>query len=151
MPFGDLSYVNMDYIFVSAMLHTLVSKKLITYDIACQWSIHLLERIAAFPPHLQIELPEGDIAYGILKLHFGAHRTHRHSQYSLNLLLGTARTDGEGIERRWWEVQPIASATVGMGPGQRQNVLEDQLGYSNWRKFVNMGTCLLLNHTLPTR
>ena len=82
------------------MLHNMVVKKLITYDIACQWRIHLLERIAAFPSHLQIELPEGDIAYGIPKLHYGAHREQDHSQYSLNFRLGAARTDGEGIERR---------------------------------------------------
>ena len=35
-------------------------------------------------------------------------------------------------------MQPIATLTIGMGPGRRQNVLEDQWGYSNWRKYVRM-------------
>ena len=131
-------YVNMDYVFVSAMLHNLVVQKLVIYDIACQWSIHLVERIAAFPSHLQIELPEDDVRYGVPKLHFAAHTTLNHSQYSLNYQEGAARTDGEGIERRWWFVQPVAMATIGMGPGRRQNVMEDQFGYSNWRKYAMM-------------
>ena len=128
----------MDYIFVSAMLHFLVQRKLISYDIACQWSIHLRERIAAFPSHLQIELPEGEIAYGIPKLHYASHRHFGHSRFSLNFIVGAMRTDGEGIERRWWFIQPIAAATMGMGPGRRQNVLEDQWGYSNWRKTTQL-------------
>lgn len=131
----------MDYIFVSSMLSDLVTKKLITYDIACQWSVHLVDRINAFPPHLQIELPEDDIAYGIPKLHFDSHKKIDHSKFSLNYKPGAARTDGEGIERRWWFVQPIAAATVGMGPGRRQSVLEDQWAYSNWRKYVRMREC----------
>ena len=45
-------YANMDYIFVSALLLSLVEKNLVSYDIACQWSVHLLERIKNFPTHL---------------------------------------------------------------------------------------------------
>ena len=123
------------------MLGNLVTKKLITYDIACQWSVHLVDRIKAFPPHLQIELPDDDISYSIPKLHFDSHKKIDHSKFSLNYKPGAARTDGEGIERRWWFVQPIAAATVGMGPGRRQSVLEDQWAYSNWRKYVRMREC----------
>ena len=128
----------MDYIFLSSMLHNLVVKKLVTYDIACQWSINLFKCVSSFPSHLQMALPEDDLAYGIPKLHFASHESRDHSKFSLNHKPGAARTDGEGIERRWWFVQPIAAATLGMGPGRRHSVLEDQWGYSNWRKYVNM-------------
>ena len=33
-----------------------------------------------------------------------------------------------------------------MGPGRRQNVLEDHWGYSNWRKYVGMCESI---HTYP--
>ena len=133
----------MDYIFVSAMLHHLVVNKLITYDIACQWSISLRERIAKFPEHLQVELPPEATVFGIPKLHYHSHKSQGHAPFSLNYRLGAGRLDGEGIERRWWWIQPIANSTKGMGPGQRQGVLEDQWGYANWRKYVLLGACLV--------
>ena len=133
----------MDYIFVSAMLLCLVTRKIITYDIACQWSIHLLERISKFPDHLQINIPPGHLSYAIPKLHWHSHEREGHSQFSLNFKPGVGRTDGEGIERRWWWVQPVANAIKGMGPGYRQGVLEDQWGYANWRKLVDLGTLVV--------
>ncbi|KAI9069581.1 hypothetical protein FKP32DRAFT_1608330 [Trametes sanguinea] len=132
------SYVNMDYIFVSAMREYLIVNKLVSYDIACQWSKHLLERIANFPSHIQLDIPEGSITYVIPKLHFRSHVQQGHSPYSLNYRRGCGQNDGEGIERRWWDIQPIASSTKVMGPGQRQGVLEDHWGYSNWRKLVDL-------------
>ncbi|KAI9061263.1 hypothetical protein FKP32DRAFT_1576322 [Trametes sanguinea] len=139
---GDLQkgerYVNMDYIFVQAMQEYLTVNKLVSYDIACQWSKSILERISRFPAHLQIPLPQGSIRYVIPKLHFRSHIVAGHSPYSLNYMKGAGRTDGEGIERRWWDIQPIAASTKVMGPGQRQGVLEDHWSYANWRKRVDM-------------
>lgn len=129
----------MDFIFACAMRHFLRLGKLVTYDIACQWSINLVERIAKFPDHVYIPLPAGSIRYGIPKLHYHSHVTLDHSKFSLNFLLGAARGDGEGIERRWWWIQGSANSTKVMGPGQRQGVLEDQWAYANWRKIVDLG------------
>ncbi|KAL7284431.1 hypothetical protein ACG7TL_001721 [Trametes sanguinea] len=128
---GDLQkgerYINMDYIFVCAMREHLITNK-----------ISLLDRIARFPSHVRIDVPQGSISYVIPKLHFRSHIQKGHSPYSLNYLRGAGRTDGEGIERRWWDIQPIAASTKVMGPGQRQGVLEDHWGYANWRKRADM-------------
>lgn len=131
-------YINMDYIFVCAMKEYLVVNKLVSYDIACQWSKSLLERIAKFPDHIQINVPEGSLSYAIPKLHIQSHIREGHSPYSLNYRKGVGRTDGEGPERRWWDIQPAAASTKVMGPGQRQGVLEDYWGYANWRKKVEL-------------
>ncbi|RDX40319.1 hypothetical protein OH76DRAFT_1459536 [Lentinus brumalis] len=143
---GDIQkgekYINMDYIFVCAMKEYLVVNKLVSYDIACQWSIGLLERIEKFPPHLQIELPAGSISYVIPKLHFGAHKREGHSPYSLNYRVGAGRTDAETPERGWWYMQAVASSTKAMGPGTRQGHLDDQFGHSNWRKTVDMPSAM---------
>ncbi|RDX40788.1 hypothetical protein OH76DRAFT_1365678 [Lentinus brumalis] len=130
-------WINMDYLFVCAMMRHLRVRKLVSYDIACQWSKGLLERIAKFPSHLRIPLPTGTLKYVIPKLHWGAHERKNHSQYSLNYIPGAARLDGEGIERRWWWIQPVANSTKSMGPGRRQGCLEDQWSYANWRKIVD--------------
>ena len=89
----------MDFIVLSALANTSASWLRVCYDIACQWAGGLLERIAKFPAHLRIEIPEGSIAYVIPKLHFAAHRPEGHSPYSLNYRVGAATTDGEAIER----------------------------------------------------
>lgn len=133
----------MDYIFVSAMREYLIVNKLVSYDIACQWSKSLLERIALFPEGVQIYIPEGSIAFVIPKLHFQSHVQEGHSPFSLNYRKGSGRTDGEGPERRWWDIQPAAASTKVMGPGQRQGVLEDHWSYANWRKSVDMRKCVL--------
>ena len=118
----------------------MVSLVAISYDIACQWSQGLVERIAKFPPHLQVAIPEGSIAYVIPKLHFGSHKQEGHSPYSLNYRVGAARTDGEGPERNWWEMAPLANSTKQMGPGTRQGLLDDEMGAANWTKTTDMRT-----------
>ncbi|KAI9069790.1 hypothetical protein FKP32DRAFT_1559042 [Trametes sanguinea] len=149
---GDLQkgekYINMDYVFVSALREWLVLKKIVSYDIACQWSKSLVERIANLPSHIQIPVPEGSIMYVIPKLHYNSHQQLDHSKFSLNYRVGCARTDGEGIERHWWWLQPIANSTKVMGPGMRQGMLEDQWGYSNWRKTVDLGKSWTLSSRL---
>ncbi|OSC99710.1 hypothetical protein PYCCODRAFT_1372594 [Trametes coccinea BRFM310] len=135
-------YINSDYVFASAMCHHRRVRKNVSYDIVCQWCKHLQERLAKFPSHLRIEIPKGSLKYVIPKLHYHSHKQLNHSKFSMNYVPGIARTDGEGIERRWWWIQPIASSTKVMGPGQRQGVLEDQWAYANWRKFVNMAWTL---------
>ena len=132
-------YVNMDYIFACTMHDFLCLNNLVSYDIACQWWKGLQDRLAEFPSHLRIPLPDGSIAYVIPKLHYASHKQEGHSPYSLNYRRGSGRLDGEGIERRWWWIQPMVSSTRVMGPGSRQGVLEDHLSYSNWRKTVEIG------------
>ncbi|KAH9899133.1 hypothetical protein C8Q73DRAFT_639748 [Cubamyces lactineus] len=136
---GDMQkgekYVNMDYVFASSMSHHRLVRKHVSYDIACQWSKGLKDRLAEFPEHVRIEVPD-DTDYSIPKLHYHSHKQIDHSKHSMNYRPGAGRTDGEGIERRWWWIQPIATSTKMMGPGQRQGVLEDQWGYANWRKYV---------------
>ena len=128
----------MDYVFASSMSHHRSVRKHISYDIACQWSKGLKDRLAEFPEHVRIEVPD-DTDYSIPKLHYHSHKQLDHSKHSMNYRPGVGRTDGEGIERRWWWIQPIATSTKMMGPGQRQGVLEDQWGYANWRKYVTIG------------
>ncbi len=137
-------WVNMDYVFVSAMLRHLRVRKLVSYDIACQWCKGLLDRIRDFPSHIQIPLPTGSIMYAIPKLHWASHERKNHSKFSMNYIPGAARTDGEGVERNWWEVQPAANSTKTMGPGGRQGTLEDHWGWLNWRKIVNFGESSVL-------
>ena len=63
-------YCNMDYIFALILGHyPALLQKVVSYDITCQWSIHLLKHLAALPSHVWPIIPTGTLHYVILKLH----------------------------------------------------------------------------------
>ncbi|KAF7349568.1 CxC2 domain-containing protein [Mycena sanguinolenta] len=101
---GDLQkgerFSNMDYVFASVMLrkHPRL-RKLVTYDIACIWKVLLVEHLKALPPHVRFILVTALIRFGIPKMHIHSHTLLCQLLYSLNLILGSAQGDAEGIER----------------------------------------------------
>ncbi|KAG1884133.1 hypothetical protein F4604DRAFT_1677272 [Suillus subluteus] len=62
-----------------------------------------------------------------------------------------ARTDGEAIEHRWSNMNPVATSTREMGPGSRHDILDDHFGDWNWHKVSNLGPSLLkkLKEVIP--
>jgi len=128
----------MDYIVLSALAPLLVASVFISYDIACQFKLHFEERMADLPSHLH--LPRGvDIGWGIPKCHCPMHKLPCQAPHSLNFKPGVGRTDGEGIERSWSELNRVANSTKEMGPGSRHDTLDDHLGHHNFRKYVGLG------------
>ena len=135
------SYCNMDYIFFSAIVPVLFLSVIISYDIACQWKLNLPKRIAKLPEHLRVPLAvvASSFLFGIPKFHAPAHSTSCAIPHSLNLMPGVGRTDGEGIERNWSEINRVTNSTKEMGPGARHDTLDDHFGHHNFRKLVGLG------------
>ncbi|KAJ7824915.1 hypothetical protein B0H13DRAFT_2241284 [Mycena leptocephala] len=129
-------YANMDYIFASLMRHY------ISYDICCQWSKHLVERLKLLPPGMQLTLILVLCRFLIPKLHIYGHKLLCQLFFSLNYTVGSARTDGEGIERPWANIGPVATSTREMGPGSRHDTLDDHWGHWNWQKLIGLGKLL---------
>ncbi|KAJ7023305.1 hypothetical protein C8F04DRAFT_1271494 [Mycena alexandri] len=147
-------YANMDYIFASLMCHhDQKLLKFISYDICCQWSKHLLARLKKLPAKIQLTLILVLVRFLIPKLHIYGHKIQCQLYFSLNYTPGSAHTDGEGIERPWANIGPVATSTRGMGPGSRQDTLNDHWSHWNWPKLVGLGSLLkkrLLN-AIPER
>ena len=109
------------------------------YDIVCQWTLHLEQRMGEMPDHMRVEVAKlSELRWAIGKLHWHGHKPEGHSRFSLNYVPFSGRTDGEGIERRWWDIQPIANSTKMMGPGGRQAILNDVFGFANWLKTIGL-------------
>ncbi|KAJ7475064.1 hypothetical protein B0H11DRAFT_1728060 [Mycena galericulata] len=135
-------YANMDYIFASLLRHhnpRLV--KFISYDICCQWSKHLIARLKKLPNNIRLTVVMAFV-YLIPKLHIYGHKLLCQLLFSLNYTPGSARTDGEGIERPWANIGPVATSTREMGPGSRRDTLDDHWGHWNWQKIVGLGLLL---------
>ncbi|KAJ7936005.1 hypothetical protein B0H13DRAFT_2304071 [Mycena leptocephala] len=114
---GDLQkgerYANMDWIFACILRHKDPRlRKIISYDIVCQWWVNLKKRLKKLPPLLC---------------------------FSLNLVPGSAQTDGEGIERPWAHIGGVATSTWEMGPGSREDVLNCHWNFWNWQKLIGLG------------
>ncbi|KAJ3725420.1 hypothetical protein C8R42DRAFT_718938 [Lentinula raphanica] len=136
-------YCNMDYAFGSILRGidpriTIVQ----SYDIACQWSKNLYERMRELPSQVAASLSERRIYFAIPKLHIHGHNLSCQLSFSLNWLWGAGRTDGEGVERNWAHMGPVATSTRDMGPGNRHEVLDDHFGHWNWRGICRLGELL---------
>ena len=132
-------YANMDYIFLSTLIDSSYLQIFVLYDIACQWSKKLAGRIAEFPSSMHLDIQKTSLMFGIPKAHIKSHGEHCQSRYSLNYLPGSARTDGESIERDWAHTNALAMSTREMGSGNREETLDDHWGAWNWHKLTHLG------------
>lgn len=140
-------YVNMDYLFFSALRNTPLKILNVSYDIACQWSRHLWERMnmLSYPMHFTHE--EKKITFFVPKFHLPAHVAECQWKYSLNFMKGIARTDGEVPEHGWAILNAAASSTKEMGPGHRRDTLDNLIGNGNWKKLIGLGESIALIDT----
>ncbi|KAF7375725.1 CxC2 domain-containing protein [Mycena sanguinolenta] len=144
---GDLQkgerFANMDYIFGSILRHKDPRiRKIISYDIVCQWWKLLHERLKELPPLVRITIILELFRFVIPKMHIHAHTLECQVQFSLNLVPGSGQTDGEGIERPWASIGAIASSTRVSGPGARHDALDDHWNFWNWLKTIGLPVIL---------
>ncbi|KAF8836637.1 hypothetical protein BDN67DRAFT_992063 [Paxillus ammoniavirescens] len=144
---GDLQkgekYINMDYLFFSALQNFSLSTFFVSYDIACQWSKKLWTRMPTLPPELHFDCTDKQMDFGVLKFHLPVHQESCQLLYSLNFLPGVGWMDGEAPEWGWVNINPVASSMKEMGPGSRRDTLDDFFGDWNWKKVIGMGDALL--------
>ncbi|KAJ7575331.1 hypothetical protein C8J56DRAFT_1007724 [Mycena floridula] len=138
---GDIQkgekYGNMTYIFASLLRHVcLMLAILLSYDINCQFFKNFVERVRDLPPLVRFDVVSKMFRWAIPKLHIMGHKQSCQRKFNLNYLLGVGRTDGEGVERPWANIGPVATSTREMGPGHRHDTLDDHWHDWNWRKIV---------------
>ncbi|KAJ7788725.1 hypothetical protein B0H14DRAFT_2627987 [Mycena olivaceomarginata] len=144
---GDLQkgerFANMDYIFGSILRHKDPRlRKIISYDIVCQWWKYLLERMQKLPPLVRMTLILEMFRFVIPKMHIHAHTMECQVKFSLNLVPGSGQTDGEGIERPWVSIGAITTSTRVSGPGARHDSLDDHWSFWNWLKTTGLPSIL---------
>lgn len=129
----------MDFIVLSMLSGVVMLHLLLIYDIACQWSKNFMRRMRNFPPNLHLSVQPQNIVYAIPKGHIRSHGKACQGTFSLNYLPGSARTDGESVERDWAYMNALVPSTREMGTGNRHETLDDHWGWWNWEKVKKMG------------
>ncbi|KAL1740388.1 hypothetical protein HDZ31DRAFT_85463 [Schizophyllum fasciatum] len=137
-------YANMDYALGSLLKnHNPALKVILSYDIACQFSKNLIDRVKRLPPMLRFKAVALTMRFVVPKLHILGHRSACQLLFNIAYLFGGARTDGEGVERPWAHLGPLGTSLRQMGPGSAADTLDDHLGYWNWLKLIGLGRFLL--------
>ncbi|KAF7327197.1 CxC2 domain-containing protein [Mycena kentingensis (nom. inval.)] len=123
---GDLQkgerYCNMDWIVFSAILSVVVLALTISYDIACQWKVHLPERMARLPSHMHKDLSQ-------MTIHFLTNRASARSMERASSVYGP-------------DLTPPHSRTKEMGLGNRADTIDDRLDNHNFLKNMRQGDTL---------
>ncbi|PBK90515.1 hypothetical protein ARMGADRAFT_934251 [Armillaria gallica] len=130
----------MDYIFCSRMQHSTPQRVVVSYDINCQWSKKLWDRITIYLPSMTPHQDPADFVYLIPKFHLLAHIPSCHLKFSFNKTPHIGETDGEAPERSWSRLNQLAVSLKVMGPGGYLDTLDDHIGDYNYRKSALMGT-----------
>ena len=137
----------MDYLFYKSLANTKLKDLVISYDIACQWSLNLCPRLVCIDPGFPVvnNMNNMQVRYMVPKFHLPAHVSQCRMCYSFNYSKYVGRTDGKAPERGWAEINPLASSTKEMGPGFHRDTLDSHFGDYNWRKIINLGEKLFHN------
>ncbi|KAJ8699116.1 hypothetical protein PTI98_002269 [Pleurotus ostreatus] len=133
---------NMDFALSEAMKFFTSLKKeplqpaiTVIYDVMCQYGVHLEQHLEDGP---FLEKPTMPIQKAIGKFHLGAHIDSCFSTFSLNFLRSAGHTDGEVLETLWAPLNKITGSTRSMTLAHQQEVLDDCVYDSNWKKITNL-------------
>ncbi|KAF8984861.1 hypothetical protein BDQ17DRAFT_1393808 [Cyathus striatus] len=146
---GDLQkgerYCNIDFIVLSTLIGVSLSWIVITYDIGCQWSKNLKQRIETYPESMRIP-PNMHIDVGVPSWHINGHGSSCQSTYALGYLPGAGRTCGEEVETTWSSSNHLRPSTCEMGPASHHEVLNDQWIAWNFQKTIGFSIIMSEKH-----
>jgi hypothetical protein len=130
---------NVDFALLKALISTSVAPEqgvLLIYDIACQYFVHLRERIGN-------DLPFGldiDAAIGLFHVH--AHKDQCFFQYATSFIPGAGVVAGEILESLWSTLNSISPTARTATLAHRAEMLDDHACDSNHKKMLGMAYSL---------
>ncbi|KAL0571368.1 hypothetical protein V5O48_010593 [Marasmius crinis-equi] len=137
-------YWHTDYAILASQRHSHPGlMRVLSYDICCQYHKKFFARLEDdMPESVKLPLDKDLWRFVVPKLHIQGHGKPCQERFALHFLPGAGQTDGEGIERRWASLGPIATSSKEMAPGHRRETIDDHMGASNWMKLVGLGALL---------
>jgi hypothetical protein len=131
--------MNIDYAICQALSYNTAGLReaLIEYDVACQWSINFASRLKDSET---LHIPPGlSWTSGVGKFHLGTHEETCFAKFSLNFIFGAGQQDGEILETLWAPLNKIAPSIRAMSKPARQEMVDDHMRDSNWKKLTRIG------------
>ncbi|KAJ7876173.1 hypothetical protein B0H14DRAFT_3083191 [Mycena olivaceomarginata] len=152
LSLGCNRYANMDWVIACVLKHIDGRlRKIISYDIVCQWWRYLKKRLLELPAAVRYHLVLKLVRFVIPKMHIKGHLIGCQDEFSLDRTPGSAQTDGEAIKRPWAHIGGVGTSTREMGPGSREDTLNGHWGSWNWQKLVGLGMGTSTNTSRPRK
>ena len=118
-----------------------IKRALCVYDIMCKWIKYFKNRIGDSP---YLQLPDDlEMMKGIGDLHVKGHVKECFPRFALMFIPGAGVIDGEIIETLWSVLNQTSRSCRGATLAHRQELLDNQMNHSNWKKLIGMGRCHL--------
>jgi hypothetical protein len=127
---------NVDWVLLQALKRTNVDPTqgaMLIYDIACQYFIHLQDRIG----HLLPEKLSLDRAIGLFHVH--GHKEECFFRFATSFIPGAAVTAGEILETLWSSLNAITPTVRTATLANRAETIDDHATDSNHKKMLNIG------------
>jgi hypothetical protein len=127
---------NVDWAMLQALKTTNIDNDqgiIFIYDIACQYMVHLQDRIGEL-------LPAGldvDAAIGLFHVH--GHRDTCFFRYATSFIPGAAIVAGEILESLWSVLNSVTPAMRTASLAHRAEMMDDHMTDSNHKKMLGMG------------
>ncbi|KAJ3769646.1 hypothetical protein FB446DRAFT_811256 [Lentinula raphanica] len=137
-------YIIMDYVLLQSLQLNCPKKLTISYDIMCQFSKKLHARFDSYGSDLALpaHVEATDLQLLIPKFHLMGHQDSCRQKFAFGYARKTGRTDGEGVERVWSEINLVAGSTKKMGPGARWDLMDDHWNDRNHRKRMTLASSM---------
>jgi hypothetical protein len=129
----------MDYLFFTSLGQREATDLVVSYDVACQWSVNLWDQMKLYPPNLRLANDSLSVTFLVPKFHLPAHVATCQTGFSFNYTPHVGCTDGEAPERGWSHINPLATSTHEVGPGARRDTIDDHFSDWNWKKTTGLG------------
>jgi Kyakuja-Dileera-Zisupton transposase len=113
---------------------------IVSYNIACKYSIHFLTRTTEgvdclLPPNFNLL---AFITWLIGKFHLAGHQEDCVKRYSFNYTPGVGRMSGELVETIWACFNWLKYQTQQMAEGSWRDMLSDVMNFWNWEKTITL-------------
>ncbi|KAK7015430.1 CxC2 domain-containing protein [Favolaschia claudopus] len=111
-----------------------------TYDIACEYTIHLESRIAKNFPDVLVKVKK--MRWGVSSLHIQGHQEDCMYKYGTAYLSCVGHLHGETAEQWWPEANQLGPHVRQMNNGHRQDTIIDHQNDWNYKKTAGIGEML---------
>ena len=120
------------------------------YDIRCQYLVHMMSWFKN-NPYLELLTGLTHIAKAIGLFHVHGHKDECFAWYAPTFILDAEIVDGEIIKTLWEPLNPIAPSARKASPEHCQEIMDDHMNHSNWKKLIHISELSTLQLNLCHR
>lgn len=127
----------MDFALLSALRPTPKAKKVVSYDVACQYNVNFIRRVMKwFSDDIDWAM---EILFRVPMMHILGHKDDCQYRFALQYTRGVGLAHGETVEHPWAEGNQTGGSTKEMNAGHRHDSLDAFHNFWNWSKLQKLG------------